>query len=72
MPDGTGLPRAFSVFYWNTRSGALEASESYGDVAVDVDGVFLPESRVIVRADADGMAVRSLRLSGHESIGEGP
>jgi hypothetical protein len=64
-PDGRGLPVSFTVFYWDAESGALTATEAYRDDTVDVDGVLLPRSRTIVRGDGDGLAVRSLRLSGH-------
>jgi hypothetical protein len=70
MGDGTALPTAFTVFYWDVETGALSASEAYRDTAVDVDGVFLPQSRVVVRGDAEGLAVRSLHLAGHALLPE--
>jgi Protein of unknown function (DUF3386) len=68
MPDGTGLPTAFTVFYWDAESGSLAATEAYRDVAADIRGVFLPHSRTIVRGDSDGLSVRRLALSGHELL----
>jgi Protein of unknown function (DUF3386) len=68
MPDGSGLPTAFTVFYWNAESGALAATEAYRDTAVDIGGTFLPQSRTIVRGDDDGLSVRRLVLSGHELL----
>jgi hypothetical protein len=70
MPDGTGLPTSFTVFYWDVESGALTSTEAYRDAAVEVDGVFVPASRTVVRGDSDGLSVRSLRLSDHVSLDE--
>ena len=66
--DGTGLPTSFSVFYWDAASGALASAEAYRDVPVDVEGILLPASRTIVRGASDGLAVRSLELTGHELV----
>ena len=66
--DGTGLPTSFSVFYWDAASGALASAEAYRDVAVEVEGILLPASRTIVRGTSDGLAVRSLELTGHELV----
>jgi hypothetical protein len=63
--DGTALPAAFTVYYWDAASGSLSATEAYRDAAVEVEGVFLPESRVIVRGDEHGLSVRSLHMKGH-------
>ncbi len=64
-PDGKALPVSFTVFYWDASSGALTAAEAYRDAAIEVAGVFLPQSRVIARGDSDGLSVRSLHLTGH-------
>jgi hypothetical protein len=63
--DGTALPTSFTVFYWAAEDSALSATEAYRDTVVEVDGVLLPESRVIVRGDGDGLSVRRLRLREH-------
>ena len=68
MPDGTGLPTSFTVYFWDTSTGELSAAEAYRDAAVEVDGVFLPGSRVVVRGDKDGLSVRSLQLSEHATL----
>lgn len=68
MPDGSGLPTAFTVFYWNAETGSLAATEAYRDTATDVGGVFLPQSRTIARGDDDGLSVRRLVLTGHELL----
>jgi hypothetical protein len=70
MADGTGLPTSFTVFYWDAATGELAAAESYQDSAVDVDGVFLPASRSIVRGDGDGLSVRTLQLRDHVLLEE--
>jgi Protein of unknown function (DUF3386) len=68
MPDGTGLPKSFTVYYWDTDNGELKAAESYRDAAVEIDGVFLPASRLIVRGDSEGLSVRSLELTDHATL----
>jgi hypothetical protein len=55
----------FSVFYWDAETGALTATEAYRDEVVEVDGVFLPAARRVVRGDSAGLSVRELILSGH-------
>jgi hypothetical protein len=70
-PDGTGLPTSFSVFYWDAASGALASAEAYRDVPVEVDGILLPASRTVVRGTSEGLAVRSLELTGHELVAGG-
>src|SRR5262245_11582222 len=67
-PDGTGLPTSFSVFYWDAATGALASAEAYRDIPVDVHGILLPASRTIVRGTSEGLAVRSLELTGHELV----
>ena len=63
--DGRTLPTSFSVFFWDAVSGALTATEAYRDEVVDVEGVFLPSLRRVVRGDRDGLSVRELALSDH-------
>jgi hypothetical protein len=63
--DGTAVPTSFTVFYWAVGGDALTATEAYRDTVVDVEGVLLPRSRVIVREDADGLSVRRLSLREH-------
>ncbi len=67
--DGRTLPVTFSVVYWDAADGSLRATELYRDEVVEVGGVQLPALRRVVRADADGLWVRELSLSGHELIG---
>jgi hypothetical protein len=59
------VPTSFSVFYWDAETGALTATEAYRDAVVDVDGIFLPSSRRVVRGDGDGLSVRELDLAEH-------
>jgi hypothetical protein len=69
MPDGRTLPTSFTVFFWDEESGALTATEAYRDEVVEVDGVFLPARRRVVRGDEDGLTVRELELSEHATLG---
>ena len=68
VPDGRAVPTSFSVFYWDAETGALTATEAYRDAVVDVDGIFLPSSRRVVRGDGDGLSVRELDLAEHSLL----
>lgn len=59
--DGTFVPTTFCVAFWD-RDGALAASEAYTDTYTELDGVLVPASRTVVRADNDGLSVRRLFL----------
>jgi uncharacterized protein DUF3386 len=65
--DGTSVPTTFCVVYWD-GDGALTASEAYTDTYTQLDGVLVPASRTVVRADGDGLSVRRLILSGHAPL----
>ena len=60
--DGTSVPTTFCVAYWDS-DGALSATEAYTDAYTELDGVLVPASRTVVRADNDGLSVRRLTLS---------
>ena len=64
-PAAATLPVAFTVFFWDSETGALTATEAYRDVVVEVDRIFLPASRRVVRGDSSGLSVRELELSEH-------
>jgi Protein of unknown function (DUF3386) len=68
--DGTSVPTEFCVAFWDT-DGALKASEAYTDTYVDLDGVLVPASRMVVRADADGLSVRKVVLTEHAPLAVG-
>jgi hypothetical protein len=68
MPNARTLPTTFTVFYWDAESGALTATEAYRDEVVEVDGIFLPAVRRVVRGDGTGLSVRELRLTGHAML----
>ena len=61
--DGTSVPTTFCVAFWD-GDGALTASEAYTDTYTELDGVLVPATRTVVRADSDGLSVRRLVLSG--------
>jgi hypothetical protein len=61
---GSYLPAEFAVFYWGL-DGSLEASEAYSDTYAEVDSLFLPEKRRVIRADGDGVSARLLTLTDH-------
>ena len=62
--DGTFLSAEFAVFYWNI-DGSLEASEAFSDEYVEVDSLFLPARRRVIRADGEGVSARLLTLTDH-------
>lgn len=62
--DGTFLPAEFAVFYWGT-DGGLDAAEAYSDTYLEVDSLFLPAARRVIRADRDGVSARRLTLADH-------
>lgn len=58
------LPQHFTVTYRNAQ-GLIEAVESFDDRYVQVEGVWLPSRRQVVRHDKDGVTVRKLQLDQH-------
>ena len=68
--DGTSVPTTFCVAFWD-GDGALKASEAYTDTYTELDGVLVPATRTVVRADNDGLSVRRLVLSDHAAVGIG-
>ena len=65
--DDTSVPTTFCVAFW-AADGTLSASEAYTDTYVEFDGVLVPASRTVVRADSDGLSVRRLILSEHAPV----
>ena len=66
---GTPMPTSFTVFFWEAESGALVATEAYRDEVTEIDGIFLPAVRRVVRGDSTGLSVRDLELSNHVLLG---
>ncbi|RIH86506.1 hypothetical protein Mterra_01423 [Calidithermus terrae] len=62
------LPAHFTVTH-RRADGSLEAVESFADAYAEVEGVWLPERRQVVRHDERGLSVRELRLSRHRLLG---
>ena len=68
-PQATARPfRRPSASPSGTATGALKASEAYTDTYTELDGVLVPATRTVVRADGDGLSVRRLVLSGHAAV----
>jgi hypothetical protein len=65
--DGTSVPTTFTVCYWDT-DGGLTAAEAYTDTYTDLDGVLVPASRTVVRADDTGLSTRRVTLAGHAAL----
>jgi hypothetical protein len=68
--DGTSVPTEFCVAFWDA-DGSLKASEAYTDTYTELDGVMVPASRTVVRADSDGLSVRKLVLADHAPLAVG-
>lgn len=68
--DGSAVPTEFCVAFW-AEDGTLKASEAYTDTYTELDGVPVPASRTVVRADSDGLSVRKLTLSEHAPLAAG-
>jgi hypothetical protein len=60
------LPASFTVTY--RQNGTIHSVESYSDSYCFVSGVFLPQTRQVVRQDQMGLSIRVLRLSNHQLI----
>lgn len=69
-PDGSAVPTEFTVFFWDGE-GRLEAAEAYSDEYVAAGSLLLPATRLVVRANDEGILVRRLSLSDHALVGAG-
>lgn len=61
-PDGKFLPRHFTVTYFDAKSGALKRSEAFTDEYKQVDGVWFPASRRVVRAENGKVITRVIEF----------
>ncbi len=66
--DGRTLPRSFTVVFWDTEQGRLTRTDVYQDRYVDIDGVYLPSQRRILRAEDSGISVHELALTNHARL----
>ena len=60
--NGKFLPRNFVVNYFDAKSGALKRSEAFTDEYQKIDGIWLPASRRIVKAEAGKLVTRVLEF----------
>jgi hypothetical protein len=70
LPDGRLLPSAFTVGYWDLEGGRLTKTEAYTDDYVEVDGVWLPQSRRVVTMDDNGLTARQITFTGHQLLAD--
>jgi hypothetical protein len=61
-PDGKFLPRHFTVTYFDAKSGALRRSEAFTDEYKQVNGVWFPASRRVVRAENGKVITRVIEF----------
>ena len=62
VAGGKFLPRHFTVTYFDARSGALKRSEAFTDEYKQIDGVWFPASRRVVRAENGKVATRVIEF----------
>lgn len=63
--DGRTLPSSFTVAFWDTDQGRLTRTDAYQDRYADIDGVYLPAQRRILRAEDSGISVHEMALTNH-------
>ncbi len=61
-PDGKFLPRHFTVTYFDAKTGALKRSEAFMDEYKQIDGVWFPASRRVVRAENGKVVTRVIEF----------
>lgn len=61
-PDGKFLPRHFTITYFDAKSGALKRSEAFTDEYKQVDGIWFPASRRVVRAENGNVITRVIEF----------
>ncbi|HEX7376485.1 MAG TPA: DUF3386 family protein [Pirellulales bacterium] len=64
-PEGTFLPRSYTVHYWDDATGRLTRSEAIDDRWTRVGGFDLPRSHTVTTSSDAGQNVRSFTLSEH-------
>ena len=62
VAGGKFLPRHFTVTYFDAKSGALKRSEAFTDEYKQVDGVWFPASRRVVRAENGKVITRTIEF----------
>ena len=60
--EGKFLPRHFTVTYFDAKTGALKRSEAFTDEYKQVDGVWFPASRRVVRAENGKVITRVIEF----------
>lgn len=60
------LPHHFTVVY--RRGEVLEAVENYTDTYTEVEGLWLPQGRAVLRQDREGLSYRAFRLANHRLL----
>ncbi|MGH9800343.1 MAG: DUF3386 family protein [Blastocatellia bacterium] len=62
VANGKFLPRHFTVTYFDAKSGALKRSEAFSDEYKQIDGVWFPVSRRVVRAENGKVSTRVIEF----------
>lgn len=65
--DGKLLPRAYTVQYWDAKTGQLARTESIQNRWTRVGNCDLPTELTVTTASDSGLSVRSLRFEKHKS-----
>jgi hypothetical protein len=66
--EGRFLPRSYLVHYWDARTGALDRVETFQNRWRRLGAWDLPIELTVTIASDAGLAVRSVRISGHALI----
>ena len=62
VAGGKFLPRHFTVTYFDAKTGALKRSEAFTDEYKQIDGVWFPASRRLVRAENGKVITRIIEF----------
>lgn len=62
VAGGKFLPRHFTVTYFDAKTGALKRSEAFTDEYKQIDGVWFPASRRVVRAENGKVITRVIEF----------
>jgi hypothetical protein len=62
VEGGKYLPRHFTVTYFDAKSGDLKRADAFTDSHVKVEGIWMPSSRRVVRAENGRVTARVIEI----------
>lgn len=66
--DGRNLTTRYSVYYFSPKDNSLKKVETYSDIHVPVNGVYLPGSRMTHFNEKGKVITRLLRFENHQLL----